>query len=146
MKRFRFQLQTALDWRRRLMETEQMRLEELQSKRNAVLAAKAAADQSVEESRRTTLQSPTVMAGELAALDNYRQAVEYQNQRLDREAAQLAESILQQRRVLIEATLQFRLLDKLRSRRMAEWKKESDRQIETEAGELYLAKWGSDKL
>jgi flagellar export protein FliJ len=144
MKRFHFQLETALDWRRRRMEQEQFRWEEMQSHHAALTAQLDIADQNFAESRKATLESPVLLAADLSALAEYRDAVELRKQRLRREATKLEAEMAQQRIVVVDATRQFRLLEKLRDRRMEEWRKGCDRELEIEAGDLYLAKWNRD--
>lgn len=144
MKRFQFQLQTALEWRRRRMEQERLRHEEMLSRLEAIEAQIAQSEQNFMESRRVTLESAALTATELTALAEYRDAVDLRKQRLRREAAKLATEIEQQHVVMVEATRQFRLLEKLRGRRFDEWRKDCDREVEAEAGDLYLAKWNRD--
>jgi hypothetical protein len=42
---------------------------------------------------------------------------------------------------MLEARRRFRLLERLKDRRMAEWKQAGDREIEEVAAESYLARW-----
>jgi len=144
MKRFHFQLQTALDWRRRRMEQEQFRYEEMQSHHAALQAAIENAEQSFSDSRKATIESPTLLAADLTALAEYRDAVELRKYRLKRESAKVESDIIQQKAVVVEATRQCRLLEKLRDRRLEEWRKACDHELEIEAGDLYLAKWNRD--
>jgi hypothetical protein len=146
MKRFHFQLQAALEWRHRRMEQEQFRWEEMQSHHAALQAELDQADSSFSQSHKITLESPTLVAADLSALAEYRDAVELRKQRLRRESAKLEAEMIHQKSVMVEATRQFRLLEKLRDRRLQEWRKACDHELETEAGDLYLAKWNRQTM
>lgn len=140
MKRFHFQLQTAMDWRRRRMETEQARLDELLTRQARLNESLLEAGRSWEESRTRLLASTSIDAGELAALETYRHAVDHQKRRLAAELVRTEEAIGKQRQAVLAATRDFRLLEKLRDRRLSEWNRQAAIELENEAGELYLAK------
>jgi flagellar export protein FliJ len=144
MKRFAFQLQTALEWRRRRMEQEQIKLQQMESRHAALKADVEQAEQSFCASRKETLESPTLVASDLSALAEYREAVDLRKQRISRETSKLEIEMRRQKTLMVDATREFRLLEKLRDRRMEEWRKGCDRELEAEAGELYLAKWNRD--
>lgn len=141
MKRFHFQPRTALEWRRGRMEREQAHLAGLEARRRELLSAMAALRQDWGDSRELVLSAPSIDSADLAALETYRQWVDRRQIELEGEAARLEAAIAAQRRTLLEASREFRLLDKLRERRFAEWKRLSETESEAEAGELYLAKW-----
>ncbi|MCC6363825.1 MAG: hypothetical protein IT165_09885 [Bryobacterales bacterium] len=141
MKRFHFQLETALEWRRRKMELEQARLAELEARKGSLLSAMSALQQSWRESRELVLSSPAISAADLAALEAYRHSVDRRQHKLEGEEARLAAAIAAQQTTLLEASRECRLLEKLRERRFTEWKRSAEAELEAEAGELYLAKW-----
>lgn len=93
------------------------------------------------DSRELVLSAPSIDSADLAALETYRQWVDRRQIELEGEAARLEAAIAAQRRTLLEASREFRLLEKLRERRFAEWKRLAETEFEAEAGELYLAKW-----
>jgi hypothetical protein len=144
MKRFSFQLQTALEWRRRRMEQAQIKLQQMESQHAALQAEAEQVERSFCESRKETLDSPMLLAGDLTALAEYREAVNLRKERIGRETSKLESGICRQKTLMVDATREFRLLEKLRDRRMEEWRKGCDRELEAEAGELYLAKWNRD--
>lgn len=142
MKRFQFQLATALDWRKRRMETEQARLDEL-------LARQAGLQRMLEDTARDRarsgeelLRATTIEAEDLAALDAYRRALDVQKRRLERELTAVAEAIGRQRQLVMATMRDYRLMEKLKDRRLEEWRKQFERELENEATELYLAKRG----
>jgi flagellar export protein FliJ len=141
MKRFYFQLQTALEWRRRRMDLEQARLTGLEARKQELTSAMSDLQKSWRDSRELVLSSPAINATDLAALEIYRHSVDRQQHRLEGEMARLAGAIAAQQKKLLEASREFRLLEKLQQRRFAEWRRAAEAELESEAGELYLAKW-----
>ncbi|MCC6390011.1 MAG: hypothetical protein IT167_05370 [Bryobacterales bacterium] len=141
MKRFHFQLQTALEWRRRKMDLEQARLAALEARGQELTSAMSDLQKTWSQSRELVLSSPAISASDLAALEAYRQSVDRQQHQFDNESARLAVAIAAQQKTLLEASREFRLLEKLRERRFTGWKRSAMAELEAEAGELYLAKW-----
>lgn len=141
MKKFVFQLDTALAFRRQQEESEKAKLEALASRRSALAVRRANLDKSLELSRLETSRMPSITAGELQALDSYRRAVGSQKAAIDRHTAELDAKIRQQQALLLEASRQRALLEKLKARKRAAWQKELDRELENEASELYLSRW-----
>ncbi|MCC6537325.1 MAG: hypothetical protein IT162_07245 [Bryobacterales bacterium] len=141
MKKFQFPLESALLWRRRQMETEQARLEELERQRVSLAALLAGIEQSWAASAEAVCKEKVIEASELETLANYRIASDHQKRRVDNELRVLAGKVHAQKAQLVEATRQFRLIEKLKDRRKEEWQHQVDAQLEQEAGELYLAQW-----
>ncbi|MBL8173841.1 MAG: flagellar FliJ family protein [Bryobacterales bacterium] len=142
MKRFQFQLATALDWRKRRMETEQARLDELLALESRLHHALASTAVDRAHSAEDMLHSNSLSASDLAALHAYHQALDRQKRRLEQRLHSTREAIANQRQVLIGAMRDYRLMEKLKDRRFEEWRKQFDREMENEATELYLAKRG----
>ncbi len=141
MKKFTFPLETVLQWRRRQMETEQARLEKLERQR-ADLAGLLTAIEASWLASADELQKATVIeASELEQLSHYRIAADTRRRRLEGDLRRLAAKLEEQKTRLVEATRQFRLIEKLKDRRKDEWQRQMEAQLEQEAGELYLAQW-----
>lgn len=142
MKRFQFQLATALDWRKRRMEAEQARLDELLLREAQLRQAleETAAQRAAAADR--LLQARSIDAADLAALETYRRALDSRKRRMQAELVQTGEALARQRQVLSAAMRDYRLMEKLKDRRLEEWRKQLDREMENEATELYLAKLG----
>lgn len=141
MKRFEFHLQSALDWRQRRLETEQARLEALQTQRSRLQASIDSIQAARHQSQDAVAQAAELDRIDFDLVEGYRHAAEYQMRRLSAEIARLDAGIAQQRTRVTEANREHRLLEKLRERRLDDWQKGIDRQIEEEAGERYLAQW-----
>ncbi len=141
MKRFRFQLQTAMDWRQRRMEFEQAALEELENSRRQLQSELKESLENWQRSQEATVLAQQVRAEDLRALGTYRLALDALQLRLQRSISALEVKIAAQRKKLVEATRDYRLLEKLKDRKVAEWRKELEKELENQASELYLAQW-----
>ena len=139
MTPFRFPLERVLHWRR-----VQLEWEENQLQRQA--AALAAVDRERAElaaaAARTEIQvrqwSP-LSGRDLAGLASFRAHVKNEERRLAGQRAKQQAQLDVQRRAMLEARRRCRLLERLRERRLAEWRMEHDREAEQFAAECYLA-------
>ncbi len=141
MKKFQFQLESALAFRRQREQTERARLEDMVSRRTLLAAERLQVDAGLNHVRQQTLGAASVASEELAALASYSRAAANQQRQIDGEIEKLSAAIERQRAVLIEAGRQTRLLEKLKQRRRADWQRQSDLVLEQEASELFLAQW-----
>ncbi|MBL8211682.1 MAG: hypothetical protein JNK87_13265 [Bryobacterales bacterium] len=141
MKKFTFPLESALDWRRRQMETEQARLEALERRRSAMASMLAGIEQSWVAAAEAVTKAKVIEAAELEHLSHYRIAADTKKRRVEGDLRVLAGKLEEQKSRLVEATRQFRLIEKLKEQRREEWQRQVDAQLEQEAGELYLAQW-----
>ncbi len=139
MKAFHFPLEKVLAWRRL-----QLDLEESRFKRQS--AALAALDRTRAELEATAIRAEvqvrawTPLAGEdLAALARYRDYVDHAERTLAVRRAACQHQLEEQQKLMMEARRRCRLLERLRDRRLAEWRVHSDRELEQFASECYLA-------
>ncbi len=144
MKRFEFHLASALNWRSQRLAAEKARLEDLLGRRIQIRNRIEASGLQWEKSRENTLSKATISAFDLSALDSFRRALDHERARLENEMSELDLQIEGQRKKVVEADRQCRLLEKLRDRRYAEWRKLAEREWEKEASDLYLAKWNRE--
>jgi hypothetical protein len=141
MKAFRFSLEKALDWRRAELDLAELRFQQL-------TAAVAAVDREMEELETAGAQTEItvrdwspVSGHDLAALGSFRLHV--RKKRVDL-AARRVECVTRQtagRSVMLEARRRFRLLERLKERRLAEWRLALDKELQELASESYLAGW-----
>jgi len=142
MKKFQFPLDRVREYRCLQMEGEQVKLEELHARLIALeeMAAelvrqKQQAEQSVVGSSSTGL--------DLQHYAGYRgYAVRVAAMVAERRQAVLRD-IEAQRARLLEARQKYEILDRLKTRSRGAWQAAVDREQESLAGELYLARWGS---
>ena len=141
MKAFQFPLAKALDWRRIQLELEEARYKQqiaslagLDRQRAEVEASGVRAEIQVRE------WSP-IAAGDLSALGNFRLYIKSQESEIARRRFEAAQKLAEQQKLMLEARRRWRLLDRLKDRRLAEWTTGRDREVEQIAAESYLARW-----
>jgi flagellar export protein FliJ len=144
LKRFSFSLEQVRRWRESERDKEEARLQALfaelnQLERVRVELGNAAAK--AEESVRPTPEAPLPPIQELQALDSYRCYVRRECQRLVGLRSRLETRIATQRRILVEAERKLEVLDILREERLAEWKRDLDKEQEDLVAELVVARW-----
>ena len=141
MKAFRFPFDRVRQWRAQQLEIEEAKLQRLFAEQNAIrLARKALAEERLAEERAVCASGSTA-AAELAALDAFVRYVVAEQKRLNGEEQNCDQRIAVQQKQLAEARRRVELLDRLKEKRLTEWWLEFDREQETLAGELFLAKW-----
>ena len=141
MKSFRFPLEKALELRRT-----QLELEEANHKRQ--IAAVAAIDRRKAEIEASGVQAEIevrqwspIQSGDLAALGHYRLKVKSEESALARHRLDAVQKLAAQQKVMLEARRRFRLLERLKERRLAEWTAERDKELDEIAAESFLARW-----
>ena len=141
MTTFTFRLEKVLRWRQTQLELEQFAL----SRTAAECARWDAALQELEDGRRAAEtaahSSGPVGGGYLAALATYQTHVKREKQICTDRRRECERKMQQQHARLLKARREFRLLEKLRQLRRAEWEIAVDREFEALAAEAYLARW-----
>lgn len=139
MKAFRFSLEKALHWRR-----VQLEMEEKQFQRQA--AGLAEMDRVRAELEAAAIRAEVQvrnrkpLAGlDLAALAGFRQYVHNEEQALAARRAECQDQLNQQQRIMMEARRRYRLLERLKERRLAAWRAAADRELDQLAAESHLA-------
>ena len=143
MTRFHFPLQKVLDWRRTQLEIEEEKFRQRAEAVAAVEWARAELEAGAVHAECEVRRWDPVGGDDLRALGEYRAHVRAEEARLTAERAERARALAAQQAAMLEARQRFRLLERLKERRLAEWKSASDREIEEIASESYLAQWGS---
>jgi hypothetical protein len=145
MTNFRFPLEKVLDWRRTQLELEEAAFRQ----RMAVLAAAEHARAQMEAAATTTEAEVrrwnTVSGADLAAFGDFRLHARAQEAALAARRAECAREVATQQASMLEARRRCRLLERLKERRLTEWKSSLDRELESIASESYLAQWGSPR-
>lgn len=139
MTPFRFRLARVLDWYRKQCDLEQSRL---------LVCAAAVHEVSVEIARvedlraqleRELVQSASATASDLMAMEFYRERAKRDEKRLREELEKRQRALKAQRAVLEAARLRFRLLEKLRERRLSEYSVAADQELEELAADAFRA-------
>ncbi len=142
MKKFEFPLDRVLDWRRTQARLEESKLERLRADLRAIESQLADAVRVREESARELITAKSVTGMELAALDDFRQASATECAKLAQASAEAVKRVTDQLVVVTAKRRDVKLLENLRTRRLDAWNSELNREIELEAGELFLAHLG----
>lgn len=123
------------------MQAEEARLAALFAERTRLDAARAEVRAARERAGNRLLQEEAVDGIELESLEGYRRRMEKELIAMDRRRAQSAEEILKQRAQVVHAHRRVRLLEKLKDRRLGEWRLALQRENENLASESFLARW-----
>lgn len=147
MKRFRFSLEGVRQWRSAQVDVELAMLQRLYIQFNRIEATGKQLAAAVADAHR--LYDADAEAGaaisypQLAGLHRYRLHVQRQQELLAREKETVGRQVGAQRRRLLNARRDFRLLDKLKEKARREWEREYDKETESLVSELHLAKLGA---
>jgi hypothetical protein len=141
MSPFRFSLARVLEWRRTQLEIEE-------AKYQRSLAAVAALDRARAEMEATGIQAEVqvrswhpVAGNDLVALSRFRQSIRAREKQIASRREEAAKAAGVQLKAMLEAQRRCRLLERLKERRLAEWRIAGDRALEEIATESYLARW-----
>lgn len=141
MKPFRFSLQRVLEWREVQLRTEEEKLSSLQQQLSALLIRDKELQASLLKSELDLRGRPVIGATELAALTGFRRRIDTQRRNLREACIKLERAIDEQRKQLLKARRDHRILEKLRDKRRAEWIYLQDRELENVAADAFLAQW-----
>ncbi|MBZ5591186.1 MAG: hypothetical protein LAP39_03050 [Acidobacteriia bacterium] len=144
MRNFRFSLERILSWRRLELQAEEARLAVLFAERSRLDAARTEIRAARESAASRLWAAGTVDGSELESLQGYRQRLEKKMVAMDRRRAQSAEQIALEQVRVVDAHRRVRLLEKLRGRRLEEWRTAGQRELENFASEAFLARWHRD--
>lgn len=143
MKKFRFPLERLLNYRRSRLAAEQARLEHLLAEMVGFEQQRAALEREerlVSESLRTL---PVLSSDQLTAVAAFRRFAAEEAVRLAAEAAAAASRVAAQRESVLSARREVEVLEKLRERRLHEWRRELDQEMERRTAELVIARWAT---
>jgi flagellar export protein FliJ len=141
MKKFSFPLDRVRRWRAEQAALEELKLQRCRGQWAALADEKGKVDNERAASERQVLQQTSIESSELQALDAYRRHARSRIGEIEKRQQEVAAEIERQRRKLIEARRRAELLERLKTKMFREWGAAANREEETVAGELYLAKW-----
>jgi flagellar export protein FliJ len=141
MTRFQFRLQKVMEWREK-----QLDMEEAIFKRHAaeVTSLERARDNLAAAATQAELQLHTLQVldgSDLSALAGFQRHVQTQRVALALQHSAAQQSMAKQQEAMLEARRRCRLLERLKQRRLGEWEKARDRELDEVASESYLAGW-----
>lgn len=141
MKAYRFRLARLLDLRRRKLEAAEAALAQALSEAAAADRRAARFAEEAHETIRKAAEKDAWTAGEMAAAHAWGEALQRQRQKALEGAKACRARIEGLRRDVQAARVGVRVLESLDERRRTEWRREADREEETVASELFLARW-----
>lgn len=140
MKKYKFRMERALSVRRLQASLERARFEQAVAELRQIEEQRRQLSLSARHAGSAANQGPATGL-ELASLQNFLD----HNARMDRALAQrladAGERVNAARARLMEADRKVRVLEKREERTRRKWKAEFDREIESLAGETFLARW-----
>jgi flagellar export protein FliJ len=145
MSAFRFRLARVLEWRRTELALAETRFRQQTAAIATLDRARATLDASAIRAEMQVRDAPRIEGADLGALDGFRRHVARRRTALAASRAQAQRELDLLQAAMLEARRRFRLLERLRDRRFAEWKEAADRELEQLASESYLAKLASAK-
>lgn len=145
MKAFRFSLDRVLEWRASQLLVEEAELRKLTEHAASLELTAASLEQSRVAAEEKVRNSTHLDGWDLKALGAYRRQIDKQRESLQARLKEALKKVVVQREKLLVARREHRLVEKLRERRLVEWTAESNREIEQNAADSYLAKFNREK-
>ena len=139
MKPFRFPLAQVLQWRRGQLDVEQARLRQHAAELAELDRLRAELDAAAVRAEVQVRDWSTLAGRDLAALAGFRSYVQNEERTLAGRRAECQKQFEAQQQITLEAQRRCRLLERLEERRLAEWRRECDRELEQSAAEFHLA-------
>jgi hypothetical protein len=141
---FRFPLEKALEWRRTQLEWEEARFRQALETVAELDRESAALQQDGSRAESQLRSEPSVPGVELQALGEFRLHLRRRETALAGRKAASLQTLAERETAMLEARRRCRLLERLRDRRLAEWTRSRDRELEELASESFLARWQRD--
>jgi flagellar export protein FliJ len=145
MSGFRFRLARVLEWRQTELALAETRFRRQTAALAALDRARAALDASAIRAEMQVREAPRIEGADLAALHAFRQHIARSRAALAASRVQAQRELDALQAAMLEARRRFRLLERLRDRRFAEWQEAADRELEQLASESHFAKLASAK-
>lgn len=146
MKKFVFSLERVLHLRQAQARIEEMKLERLYGERTAIQSR----EQSLRDQRRQSESEICIRgeatAGELGALDAFRQHVQAEMQRSQQARAACERRIHAQLEIVTGKRREVKLFEKLKLQRRTAWNSDFEREITQQAEESHLARWNRENI
>jgi hypothetical protein len=127
-------------WRVGQVEVEETRLRTLVAERTRVIDERQQLETLALDAARALVRAGTITAAQLAAVEEYRQYVRRTAIAFQAWLVDCDRRIAEQRNTLLEARRRAELLERLKRRRLGEWRAASEHEQESLAAELFLAK------
>ena len=144
MKRFVFPLQRVMDWRTLQVRSEEEKLANLQQQAEALALRENALTAAELNSEIELLKRPSIEGSDLQALALFQERIHKERANLQIRRKQFEAQVVEQRKRLLKARRDVRVLEKLKESRLRTWTYLNDRETENTAAESFLAKWARE--
>jgi flagellar export protein FliJ len=134
-------LESALALRRRQCEIEERKLEGALATLRRLDEQQAALDAARNQAQVSVRSEASPPTQELWSLSQFLARTHREQTALAERRARQHNEVEGQRRRVIEAQRQFRLLEQLKERRLQEWRRAYAQELESLASEAYLSRW-----
>jgi hypothetical protein len=141
MKRFQFPLQRVFEWRSLQMRSAEEKLARLQEQQAGLVHRENSLRAAEVKAAMGLLKLPTMDGSDLQSLAAFQLRMRSQRAELHAARARCQAEIVQQRTRVLIARRDFRVLEKLKEKRLQSWIYLTDREIENTAADAYLARW-----
>ena len=141
MKRFQFPLQRVFEWRSLQMRSAEEKLARLQEQQAGLVHRENSLRAAEVKAAMGLLKLPTMDGSDLQSLAAFQLRMRSQRAELHAARARCQAEIVQQRTRVLIARRDFRVLEKLKEKRLRSWIYLTDREIENTAADAYLARW-----
>jgi hypothetical protein len=138
MKKFRFELDGALRLRRQQLNGEELKLKAALAEVARTRMVRQALLEEWMQQERMLRERDELDPFELASMGDYQGWVKRREGELTKQEAEQAKRADAQRECVAAARRRLKLLEDLRERRLAEWTRESNRELDALASELHL--------
>lgn len=145
MKSFRFNLQRVLDWQLEQCELIENRVKSLCRELGRIQAQIAGAQADLVAAEEMVLSARRLDGASLNSLAAYRIRLRKRTDSLHAERQGCEIRLAQQRAQWIEARKRYRIMERLRHRKLTEYASELDRELDLLAAEAYAARWNADR-
>lgn len=142
MKKFTFPLNRVKDFRQLQARIEEIKLEALYAELRAIDTREVALIQNRVEAEKDLRAAKSVTGLELETFSSFQAASNQEQKRMDAARANCRGRIDKQMAVVTLKRRDVRLLEKLKEQRFEAWEKDMFKELDQQAEDLYLGRWG----
>jgi flagellar export protein FliJ len=142
MKKFAFPLGRVMNYRRTQARLEEIKLEALYAELRAIDSREIALIAERAQAERSLRASESATGFELELYDSFRRSIREEVKKIDKIRAACRQRIDAQLLAVNAKRREVKLLEKLNEQRLAAWENEMAKEIDQQAEEAYLAKFG----
>jgi flagellar export protein FliJ len=142
MKKFDFPLARVMDFRRMQARVEEIKLEAMYAEMRGIETREFALIQEKGQAEKGLKSAKSVTGFDLEVFDSYRLAAKEDQKCMDKARADCRKRIDAQLAILTAKRRDVKLLEHLKENRFEKWEKEMFKEIDQQADEAFLAKFG----